>query len=215
MSQRILHVIGSPRGERSRSVKVAQRLIDGLVKASPGSTVEALNISSAGLPALTGPVIEGRYALIEGHDVADDVRSAWAQIGEAVAHFLSFDTVVFSVPMWNFGIPWQLKQYIDTITQPGMAFRVSETGVEGLGAGKRAILVASGALDIRPGAPGAELDHQVRFMQAWLGFIGITDVHVVHLRPTYGPPEAVEAAMAEAYASAEALVADLSRAPRA
>ena len=214
MSQRILHVIGSPRGERSRSGMVARRLIEGLMADSPGAVAETLDPYSADLPALTGPVIEGRYALIEGRDVADDVRAAWAQIGEAVAHFHSFDTLVFSVPMWNFGIPWQLKQYIDTITQPGMAFRVSETGVEGLGAGKRAILVASGALDIRAGAPGAELDHQVRFMQAWLGFIGITDVHVVHLRPTYGPPEAVEAAMVEAYASAEALVADLSRAPR-
>ncbi len=214
MSQRILHVIGSPRGERSRSGMVARRLIDGLVEANPGSLTETLDPHSANLPALTGPVIEGRYALIEGREVADEVREAWSRIGEAVAHFLSFDTVVFSVPMWNFGIPWQLKQYIDTITQPGMAFRVSEAGVEGLGAGKRAILVASGALDIRPGAPGAELDHQVRFMQAWLGFIGISDVHVVHLRPTYGPPEAVEAAMAEAYASADALVDDLSRAPR-
>ena len=214
MTQRILHVIGSPRGERSRSVKVAQRLIEGLVAVNPGAVSETLAPNTAALPALTGPVIEGRYALIEGREVADEVRTTWAEIGEAVAHFLSFDTVVFSVPMWNFGIPWQLKQYIDTITQPGMAFRVSETGVEGLGAGKRAILVASGALDIRPGTPGGELDHQVRFMQAWLGFIGITDVHVVHLRPTYGPPAAVEAAMAEAYASAEALVADLSRAPR-
>jgi FMN-dependent NADH-azoreductase len=211
---RILHVIGSPRGERSRSVKVAQRLIEGLIAANPGAVAETLDPNTAALPALTGPVIEGRYALIEGREVADEVRTAWAQIGAAVAHFLSFDTVVFSVPMWNFGIPWQLKQYIDTITQPGMAFRVSETGVEGLGAGKRAILIASGALDIRPGAPGAELDHQVRFMQAWLGFIGITDVHVVHLRPTYGPRETVEAAMAEAYASAEALLADLSRASR-
>jgi len=211
---RILHVIGSPRGTRSRSGMVACRLIEGLAADSPGAVVETLDPYSAGLPALTGPVIEGRYALIEGRDVADEVREAWAQIGEAVAHFLSFDTIVFSVPMWNFGIPWQLKQYIDTITQPGMAFRVSATGVEGLGAGKRAILIASGALDIRPGAPGEELDHQVRFMQAWLGFIGITDVHVVHLRPTYGPPEAVEGAMAEAYASAEVLVADLSRASR-
>lgn len=213
MRQRILHVIGSPRGDRSRSVKVAERLISGLVAASPGAAVETLNVCHADLPALTGPVIEGRYALIEGREVADEVRDAWERIGAAVAHFLSFDTLVFSVPMWNFGIPWQLKQYIDTITQPGMAFRVSEAGVEGLGAGKRAILVASGALDIRPGSPGAEMDHQVRFMQTWLGFIGITDVHVVHLRPTYGPPEAVEAAMDEAYASAEAMVADLSRAP--
>lgn len=211
---RILHVIGSPRGERSRSVKVGQRLIEGLIAANPGAVAETLDPNTAALPALTGPVIEGRYALIEGREVADEVRTAWAQIGDAVAHFLSFDTVVFSVPMWNFGIPWQLKQYIDTITQPGMAFRVSESGVEGMGAGKRAILIASGALDIRPGAPGAELDHQVRFMQAWLGFIGITDVHVVHLRPTYGPPEVVEGAMAEAYASAEALLADLSRASR-
>ncbi|WP_421849953.1 FMN-dependent NADH-azoreductase [Novosphingobium sp.] len=214
MSARILHVIGSPRGERSRSVKVAERLIGGLVAASPDVVVVTLDLGAAALPALTGPVIEGRYALIEGREVADEVRDAWERIGAAVAHFLSFGTVVFSVPMWNFGIPWQLKQYIDTITQPGMAFRVSEAGVEGLGAGKRAILVASGALDIRPDSPGAELDHQVRYMQAWLGFIGITDVHVVHLRPTYGPPEAVETAMAEAYASAEALVADLSRAPR-
>ena len=214
MSQRILHVIGSPRGERSRSVNVAQRLIEGLVAASSGAAVETLNVCHADLPALTGPVIEGRYALIEGREVADDLRAEWGRIGDTVAHFLSFDTIVFSVPMWNFGIPWQLKQYIDTITQPGMAFRVSETGVEGLGAGKRAILVASGALDIRPGQPGAELDHQVRFMQAWLGFIGITDVHVVHLRPTYGPPEVVEAAMDEAYVSAEALVADLSRPAR-
>ena len=214
MSTRILHVIGSPRGERSRSVKIAERLIAGLVAANPDALAETLNVCHAELPALTGPVIEGRYALIEGRKVADEVRAEWERIGAAVAHFLSFDTVVFSVPMWNFGIPWQLKQYIDTITQPGMAFRVTESGVEGLGAGKRAILVASGALDIRPGAPGQDLDHQVRFMQAWLGFIGITDVHVVHLRPTYGPPEGVEAAMAEAYASAEALVADLSRAPR-
>ena len=142
MSERILHVIGSPRGERSRSAMVARRLIEGLVAAAPGSTVDTLDPHSPDLPALTGSVIEGRYALIEGRTVADDVRTAWEQIGEAVAHFLSFDCVVFSVPMWNFGIPWQLKQYIDTITQPGMAFRVSEAGVEGLGAGKRAILVA-------------------------------------------------------------------------
>jgi FMN-dependent NADH-azoreductase len=75
VTQRILHVIGSPRGERSRSEKVAQRLIAGLVAASPGSTVETLNTCSADLPALTGPVIEGRYALIEGRAVADDVRA--------------------------------------------------------------------------------------------------------------------------------------------
>ena len=59
---RILHVIGSPRGERSRSVKVAERLIEGLVAASPGAVVETLNACSVDLPALTGPVM--MYALL-------------------------------------------------------------------------------------------------------------------------------------------------------
>lgn len=202
--------MGSPRGARSRSDMVARRLIERLDVAC----VESLDLASANLPAFDGTTIEGRYDLIEGREVRAEVVAAWEGIGRTVAHFLSFDTYVFSVPMWNFGVPWRLKQYIDVITQPGLVFTADATGVTGLASGRRAILVCSGALDIRPGQPGAELDFQTAFMKAWLGFIGITDVHEVQVRPTYGAPDDVEAAMQRAYADAEALVTALGNPPR-
>ncbi|MFN3470022.1 MAG: FMN-dependent NADH-azoreductase [Novosphingobium sp.] len=208
--KRLLHVMGSPRGARSRSDMVARRLIAALGV----SEVEALDLQSAHLPQFDGAAIEGRYALIDGRDVDPQVWQAWDDIARTVEHFLSFDTIVFSVPMWNFGVPWRLKQYIDVLTQPGLAFTADASGVTGLAAGRRAILVCSGALDIRPGQPGAELDFQTAFMKAWLGFIGITDVHEVQVRPTYGTPEQVEAAMQRAYAYADALADALLRPSR-
>lgn len=207
---KLLHVMGSPRGARSRSDMVARHLIE---KLAPDE-MEALDLASASLPRFDGTTIEGRYDLIEGREVRPEVAEAWDGIGRAVEHFLSFDTYVFSVPMWNFGVPWRLKQYIDVLTQPGLAFTVGPEGVVGLAAGRKAILVCSGALDIRPGQPGAELDFQTAFMKAWLGFIGITDVHEVQVRPTYGSSEVVEAAMQRGYADADALATALARPSR-
>ena len=207
---RLLHIVGSPRGGRSRSGMVADHLIARLGAAS----VETLDLAQADLPPFDGSTIEGRYDLIEGREVRAEVVAAWEGIASTVAHFLLFDTYLFSVPMWNFGVPWRLKQYIDVLTQPGLAFTADASGVTGLAAGKRAILVCSGALDIRPGQPGAELDFQTAFMKAWLGFIGITDVHEVQVRPTYGPPELVESAMAKAFAEADLAADYLSRPAR-
>lgn len=207
--ERVLHVIGSPRRLRSRSTRVARRLLARL-----GVNAEELDLHAADLPAFGAPAIEGRYALIEGREVDPAARDAWCKVRDTIEHFLSFDTILFSVPMWNFGVPWRLKQYIDTITQPGMAFDVGEAGVTGLASGRRAILICSGALDIRPEEPGEELDFQTSYMKAWLGFIGITDVHVVQVRPTYGTPAQVEEAMDIAFQDVDTLAVSLLRAPR-
>lgn len=209
-SGRLLHIAGSPRGARSRSGAVARHLIEKL----GAESVETLDVAAMDLPAFDGAIIEGRYALIEGRSVSPEIEEAWRAIGKTIEHFLAFDTYVFSVPMWNFGLPWRLKQYVDVITQPGLAFTVDANGVNGCAVGRRAILVCSGALDIRPDQPSNALDFQTAYMRTWLGFIGITDVHDVQIKPTYGPPEDVEAAMAQGYADAGALADRLSRAAR-
>ncbi len=207
---RLLHVEASPRGPRSRSSDVARRLID---RIAPG-TVETLNLFDAGLPPFDGPVMEGRYALIAGEAVSPDVVAQWEAIRARIDHFLSFDAWLFSVPMWNFGIPYPLKHYVDLITHPGMTFTVGETGVVGLAAGRTAIIVGSGALDIRTDGPMAALDHQMAFMKSWLGFIGVTDIRTVDIRPTYGTADDVENAMRRGYEEADALAAALSRPER-
>ncbi|PXA85685.1 NAD(P)H dehydrogenase [Nostoc sp. 3335mG] len=204
--RRLLHIEASPRGERSRSSAVARRLIDrlGTVK------VERLNLFDADLPAFDGAAIEGRYALIAGEPVAPGIAADWAAIRAHVDHLLSFDTWLISTPMWNFGLPYRLKHYIDLVTHPGMTFAIEPTGIIGLAAGRTAIVVGSGALDTRPGSAMADHDHQIAYLRRWLAFVGIEDVHVVTICPTYGTAEDVEAVTDEAYAAAEAVAAELA-----
>jgi FMN-dependent NADH-azoreductase len=200
---RLLHIQASPRGARSRSDAVAQRYLAGL----PDIEVELLDLWAADLPPFDGAVIDARYALIEGRDVPSHARADWARIEAMVAHFLSFDRWLFGVPMWNFGVPYRLKQYADCITQPGLAFRVSADGeVEGQAKGS-AVLLCAGALDTRPDGALAGLDFQGRWLEAWLGFIGVTAVSTLRIQPTYGSSDIVAAAMARAFHDADALAA--------
>jgi len=200
--RRLLHVEASPRGPRSRSSAVARRLIERLGSAQ----VETLNLFDTDLPPFDGAVIEARYALIGGEPVPLEMIAAWDRIGRAAAHLLSFDIWLFSVPMWNFGIPYRLKHYIDIVTQPGMLFSADAAGaVVGLAAGRTAILVGSGALDIRAGSPLAALDHQAAFLRSWLGFVGIVDIHPIDIRPTFAAAGDVERTMAAALAEADRL----------
>jgi FMN-dependent NADH-azoreductase len=53
-----------------------------------------------------------------------------------IAGIQAHDTVVLGVPMYNFGIPAQLKNWIDAIARAGVTFRYTEAGPEGLLEGK-------------------------------------------------------------------------------
>jgi FMN-dependent NADH-azoreductase len=204
--RRLLHIEASPRGARSRSSAVARHLIDRL------GAIESqrLGLFDADLPELGGGMIEGRYAMIAGDPVAPGIAADWAAMRALADRLLSFDTWLISTPMWNFGLPYRLKHYIDCVTHPGMTFAVEPTGVTGLAAGRTAILVGSGALDTRPGSAMADHDHQIAYLRRWLAFIGVEDVHVVTISPTYGAAEAVEAVTGEAYVAAEAIAAALA-----
>jgi FMN-dependent NADH-azoreductase len=203
--RRLLHIEASPRGARSRSSAVARHLIDRL----GGIEIERIDVFDADLPELGGGMIEGRYALIAGEPVAPGIAADWAAIRAHADRLLSFDTWLISTPMWNFGLPYRLKHYIDLVTHPGMTFAVEPTGVVGLAAGRTAILVGSGALDTRPGSALADHDHQIAYLRRWLAFIGVEDVHGITICPTYGEVDAVEAVTGEAYAAAEAIAAEL------
>ena len=210
MAERLLRVIASPRKERSRSEAVADILLQAIRERRPNVEIETLDLWTEALPSLGGDMIEGRYRLIHGQPVGEELEAAWQEIREHADHFLSFDTWLIATPMWNFGLPYRLKHWIDVVTQPGMAFTNDASGsVIGHGAGKRALLVAAGALDIRTGGALAHLDFQLSYLRAWLGFIGTKDIHELKVSPTFGATGDVEKAMAEAAAEARILAARL------
>jgi FMN-dependent NADH-azoreductase len=208
--KRLLHINASPRRERSRSGMISRRLLDGLQAAVPGLAIETIDLFDADLPSFDHDAIEGRYGLLVGQPVHREQAAAWSRLRAISDHFLGFDGWLMSVPMWNFGLPYRLKHYIDLITHPGMTFTNDADGrVEGLAAGRIAIVVAASAMPFGSAPALDGLDFQLAYLKAWLGFVGVTDIFPVRVAGTFGADEAVEAAMAKAASDADAVVAQL------
>jgi len=203
---RLLYIGGSPRKERSRSAMVADRFLARLKERYPALSVERLDVFDIDLPAFDQDAVAGRYHLLAGNAVDPEQADAWRGLKKWTDQFLSFDSYLIATPMWNFGIPYRLKQYIDILTQPGLTFRNDSDGnVEGLAQGRRAIIVAASAMPFGSLPEIDGLDFQLAYLKAWLGFIGVTDIGAVRVAGTFGPDDVVAAAMAQAFTDADRL----------
>jgi len=203
---RLLYIGGSPRKERSRSAMVADRFLARLKERYPALSVERLDVFDIDLPAFDRDAVAGRYHLLAGNAVDPEQADAWRDLKKWTDQFLSFDSYLIATPMWNFGIPYRLKQYIDILTQPGLTFRNDSDGnVEGLAQGRRAIIVAASAMPFGSLPEIDGLDFQLAYLKAWLGFIGVTDIGAVRVAGTFGPDNVVAAAMAQAFTDADRL----------
>ncbi len=206
MAERLLHIDASPRGERSRSRRVARAFLGKLADVRPEIEVTTFDPWVRALPALSDGMIEGRYDLIMGGTVDPGLAAIWDDIRRETDYFLSFDSYLISTPMWNFGIPYRLKHYIDVLTQPGMTFKNDATGaVIGKASGRRAVVIGASALDIGPDGPFANLDFQLAYLAQWLSFIGVEPVDTLRVAPTFGAAADVEAAMLTGEAAARRL----------
>ena len=97
------------------------------------------------------------------------------------------------MPMWNFGIPYKLKQFIDVLVQPGLAFSFSpETGYKGLITGKPAVVIYARGGAYGPGTGMEAYDAQSTYIKQVLGFIGFTSIKEIFVEPTLAKSEAVE-----------------------
>jgi FMN-dependent NADH-azoreductase len=202
---KLLHIESSPRGDRSASITVAHQFLNAYRTTHPGDTVETLNLWTAKLPEFDGATIEGKYAILHGQKFTPEQAQAWAEVTRVAEYFKSFDKYVFSLPMWNFGIPYKLKHWIDVIAQPGLAFSFSpETGYKGLVTGKPTVAVYARGGAYGPGTGAEGYDAQSTYLKQILGFIGITDLKEIFVEPTLG---AKDEALAKGHAKAKELAA--------
>jgi len=208
--KKLLHLKASPR-EESFSARVAQVLIEAVSRRHEGLEVDTLDLSAEALPQFAAPQAQAKYAVLAGREPSGPAERAWKRVIGVIDRFKSADAYVISCPMWNFGIPYRLKQYIDLIVQPGLTFRFSpEEGYVGLVTGRPAVLVLARGGAYSPPAETAGLDFQRPYLQTILGFMGFRDVRDIVIEPTLqdGPDaagRALEKVLAEARGVAERL----------
>lgn len=205
--KKLLFINASPRDE-SRSAAVARAYLDAAVAATPGLEVDTIRLWEEPLPDFDGNRANAKLAIITGQEHSGLQKTAWDEITSIAQRFIAADTYLFAVPMWNGGIPYRLKQYIDIIHQPGLLFGLDPaTGYFGLLAGKRAVLAyTSGAFSPAAPSPAFGIDHQSTYMRAWLNQAGVSDIAEVRYQPTLLDPDS-EAAFERAKQAAAALAA--------
>lgn len=181
--KRILHIIATPRGGESRTLKVSESFLADVKKKYPNCEIEELNLCETELPKLTAKRVGGKYILLGGKELPEGFQKEWSQIVNYIERFLSADGYVISSPMWNFCIPYVLKHYIDIIVQPKYLFRYTEKGVEGLAGGKKMVVITSRGGDYSPGTAAHSLDFQEPYLRAIFGFVGITDITFINAQP--------------------------------
>ena len=203
----LLYIEASPRKDRSHSINVANTFLDAYAAANPGDTIDKIDLWDLNLPEFDGEKLNAKYSVMHGESPSGAEVAAWNEVQGLFDRFNTADKYVFSVPMWNFGIPYKLKHYIDVITQPGMAWSFSpDTGYSGLVTG-RVVAIYSSAGVYHDGSGAEAFDLQKPYFENWLAFVGLSDVSRVIVAPTLEAPENVEAAVAEAKNNATALAA--------
>jgi FMN-dependent NADH-azoreductase len=133
----------------------------------------------------------------------------WEQIHSLGGRFHRADLILFSVPMWNFGIPYRLKHLIDSVTQRGVLFTFDERGLQGLLSGRKAVVMASRGVALGPDYPTEHWDHQVAYLKTWARMVGIYDFHMILNEMTLGGPEIQRENFAQAARAAELIAQQL------
>lgn len=204
--KKLLHIIATPRGSESRTLQVSGVFIEELKKKHPGLEVDELNLFKDKLATLTVKQVDGKYALLGGKDLSGELKGAWKEIEAAIERFLSADGYLISTPMWNFGIPYVLKHYIDIIVQPKYLFRYTEKGPEGLVKNRKMVVITSRGGDYSPGSPFAEFDLQEPYLRTVFGFAGIADITFINAQPMDAMgPEVARQKLSQAKESAKKL----------
>jgi FMN-dependent NADH-azoreductase len=184
----LLHVIGSPR-HRSASHQVARAFIEAWKTKHPDAIVDELSVWDTDLPAFDGPVLEAKYAGIEGRALDEHQAAAWRTVQALADRFRQADVILFSVPMWNFGIPYRLKHLIDVISQKDVLFTFDENGLNGLLGGRTVVTVAARGVQLGADFPADQYNFQSTYMTMWAHMVGIADVHTVEVEKTLFGPE--------------------------
>lgn len=188
----LLHIIATPRGEDSRTLKVAREFLEGFSKKFPVCRIDELNVATDALPGLSVKMIYGKYILLSGKELSEKIKDAWNPIERHIERFLAADGYLISTPMWNFGIPYPLKQYIDLIIQPKYLFRYTDKGVEGLVKNRKMVVITSRGGDYSQESPFHAYDFQEPYLRSIFGFVGITDITFINAQPMDAAGESVQ-----------------------
>jgi FMN-dependent NADH-azoreductase len=205
---KLLYIEASPHGATSHSGSAARELLAAYTARHPRTEVDHIDVWKIALPPFDAEMIAAKFAVLRAQNATPAQQAKWDEAVQLAERFNRADLYLFSLPMWNFGLPYRLKHFIDIVTLPGQNWSwTREAGYRPLLADKRAVLVTSSAgvypQDSISGI--ANQDYQKPYMRQWLRFVGIQVVEELDVAPTLSSPELLAELKQRSTATARAL----------
>ncbi|ERP89568.1 FMN-dependent NADH-azoreductase [Alcanivorax sp. P2S70] len=188
----ILVIKSSVFGDNGNSSALVNTKVEQLKAANPGATVVVRDLSAQPIPHLDGERVGAFFTPAEERTAEQQQVDDFSLT--LIEELKAADHVVLGLPMYNFGIPSQLKSWIDHVARAGITFRYTENGPQGLLDDKPVtVLAARGGL-----YAGTDNDTVTPYIKLFFGFVGITSVELVYAEGLNMGDEAKEKAMQEA-----------------
>ena len=189
---KILQINSSARAGNSHSTRLANVLVERLRTEYPQATHALRDLGVTPHPMLDETALQALFTPADQRTPEQAARVA--QDDALIAEIQAADVVVLGVPMYNFGVPAQLKNWIDAISRAQVTFRYTANGPEGLLKGKK-VYVALTRGGLYRDTPN---DTQTPYLQTFFGFLGMTDVQFVYAEGLNMVPEAEQNALSSA-----------------
>ncbi|MES2339184.1 MAG: NAD(P)H-dependent oxidoreductase [Pseudomonadota bacterium] len=200
---KLLHIDSSILGGYSVSRQLSAQTVAQLTAGRDDIEVVYRDVAADPIPHLSG----GYLAALQSAE-ADRTPELQAEIAQSAAvldEFIAADIVVIGAGLYNFGIPSQLKAWIDRIMVAGKTFSYVDGAPVGLVPGKRIILAIARGGVYSGNSPTAANEHTETHLKAAFGFIGLAAESIVAEGVAIGPEQ-----RAAAIEGAEAQIAALT-----
>jgi FMN-dependent NADH-azoreductase len=197
----LLQINSSINNGNGQSSRLADQFVATFGERNPDTRIIRRDLAAEAVPHLTAERFGAFIANPE--QLSTGQRTVLAYSDALIAELKAADVIVLGLPMYNFGVPSQLKAYFDHIARAGVTFRYSASGPQGLLTGKKVyVFAARGGL-----YAGSPLDTQTGYVRVFLRFLGMDDVEFVYAEGLATGSEARDASLANAAAHAVRLAA--------
>jgi FMN-dependent NADH-azoreductase len=174
----LLKIDVSPRGDHSISRKLGNHFATEWQSNNVGGKIITRDLATTKIPYVDLPWIAGAFTAPDQHTT--EHKSALKLSDELIAELLAADEVVISTPMYNFNVPAVLKAWIDHIVRLNKTFGFGPEGLKGLAAGKKVTVIITSGSEYTKGSPMESYDLEGPYFRVIFGFIGITDITLIH-----------------------------------
>jgi len=174
----LLKIDVSPRGDYSISRKLGNHFATEWQSNHVGGEIVTRDLATTKIPYVDLPWIAGAFSAPDQHTA--EHKAALKISDELIAELLAADEVVISTPMYNFNVPAVLKAWIDHIVRLNKTFAFGPEGLKGLAAGKKVTVIIASGSEYTAGSPLESYNLEGPYFRVVFGFIGITDLTIVH-----------------------------------